>query len=110
MVRLPFADQAVVEERKLTEYLLNPGHPQGHSKAEFFGQLGFDRQHPDHLRQALLHLARTADMEESVSPYGTKFVGVGSLWTPSGRDAQIATVWILRDGAPPPILVTAYPA
>jgi hypothetical protein len=39
MVSLPFAHQALVEERKLTEYLLNPTHPKGHSKAEFFFSL-----------------------------------------------------------------------
>lgn len=109
-MKLPFADQAVVEEAKLTEYLLNPSHPQGHSKAHFFGRLGFDRQRPDLLRQALLYLARTADVEESTSAYGVKFVGVGTLQSPTGREARVATVWILKDGTPPPILVTAYPA
>ena len=109
-MKLPFPDQAVVEERKLTEYLLNPTHPQGRTKATLLAQFGFDRQRPDELRQALLQLARTADMQVLTSPYGTKFVGRGRLRTPSGRDVQVATVWILRDGLPPPILVTAYPA
>ena len=110
MVRLPFADQAIVEERKLTEYLLNPTHPQGHSKAVFFGRLGFNREHPDLLRQALLQIARTADMEESRSDSGTKYVGITTLKAPSGREGRVATVWILMAGVPPPILVTAYPA
>lgn len=108
-MKLRFADQAVVEETKLTGYLLNPSHPQGHSKAYFFGRLGFDRQHPDLLRQALLHLAGTVDMEESISAYGTKFVGVGTLQGPTGGKAHVTTIWILKSGAPPPILVTAYP-
>src|SRR5437764_9396371 len=109
-MNLPFADQAIVEETKLTEYLLNPPHQQGRSKADFFRRLGFDRQHPDLLRQALLQLAHTTDVMESMSAYGTKFVGAGTLQSPSGRNAQVATVWILRAGVPPPILVTAYPA
>ena len=66
--------------------------------------LGFDRQHPDLLRRALIQLARTADVEESISAYGTKFVGVDSLQTPSGREVQVATVWILNGGVPPPLL------
>jgi hypothetical protein len=62
-MRLPFAEQAVVQDNKLVNYLLNPERPQGHGKAEFFRRLGFDRERPDELRQALLQLARTADMD-----------------------------------------------
>jgi hypothetical protein len=49
-------------------------------------------------------------MDESFSDYGRKFVGVGTLQSPSGRTARVATVWILKGGISPPILVTAYPA
>jgi hypothetical protein len=110
MMRLPFADQAIVEEAKLTDYLLSSSHPQGAGKAEFFRRLGFTREQPDVLRQALLRAVRAADMDEILSLYGRKFVGVSTLESPSGRKLQITTVWILRDGDPPPILVTAYPA
>lgn len=110
VVRLPFADQAVVEEAKLTGYLLNPIHPQGYAKAEFFRLLGFERNQPHFLGQALLCAARATDMAEVLSPYGRKFVGVSALESPSGRDVRITTVWMLRGGEPPPILVTAYPA
>lgn len=110
MVRLPFAEQAVIDERKLTDYLLNATHPQGHSKSRFFTHVGFDREDPEIFRQALLQLARTSDMLESISAYGTKFIGQGTLHIPSVANVQVTTVWILVDGAPPPRFVTAYPA
>ncbi|MGH7100330.1 MAG: DUF6883 domain-containing protein [Stellaceae bacterium] len=34
--QLPFSDRAFVEEKKIQEYLLNPDHPVGGSKAKFF--------------------------------------------------------------------------
>ena len=40
-MKLPNADAALVEEVKVTKYLLNPGHRYGASKARFFAQFGF---------------------------------------------------------------------
>jgi hypothetical protein len=35
-MRLPNAEKAVIERRKLTEYLLSETHPTGRFKAQFF--------------------------------------------------------------------------
>ncbi len=40
-MKLPNAESAVVEEAKIVEYLLNPTHPWGASKARFFTHFGF---------------------------------------------------------------------
>jgi hypothetical protein len=40
-MRLPNAEFAVVEREKITEYLLNPEHRYGLSKARFFAGFGF---------------------------------------------------------------------
>jgi hypothetical protein len=98
---LPFADQAIVSQAKLVEYLLNPDHPGGRGKAQFFLRLGFRREQPDLLRQALLHMASTAEMTETRGMFGRKFVGAGELATPSGRTVRVLTVWMLADGVPP---------
>ncbi len=89
--------------------MLNQFHPEGRTKAAFFIRLEFDPGQPDVLRQALLHLAQTADLTEMVCAYCRKYAGVGLLETPNGKQAAIMTVWILRNNLPPPILVTAYP-
>ena len=108
-MKLPYGDQALVEESKLTRYLLSLAHEHGRYKARFFIRLGFHPDDPEVLRQALLGLALESDVEEVRSTYGRKFVGRGVLQSPQGRQATVVTVWILRNGVPPPILVTAYP-
>jgi hypothetical protein len=40
-VKLPNAERAIVEREKITEYLLNPTHRYGASKARFFADFGF---------------------------------------------------------------------
>jgi hypothetical protein len=99
---LPFADRAIVSEAKPVEYLLNPDHPRGRGKAQFFLRLGFRREQADLLRQALLRLAATAEMTETSSMFGRKFVGVGEVETPGGQTVRVLTVWMLVDGVPRP--------
>jgi hypothetical protein len=108
-MRLPFVDLAIVSQTKLVEYLLNPDHPRGRGKAQFFLRLGFRRDQPDILREALLRVAAESEMTETSGMFGRKFVGAGELETPGGRTVRVVTVWMLADGAPPPQLVTAYP-
>jgi hypothetical protein len=85
-------------------------HPKGRSKAVFFLRHGFASERPDELRQALLEVATRTDMEEIVYPYGLKYTGVGLLRTPRGPSVAVRTVWVLLEGLPPPLFVTAYPA
>jgi len=40
-MKLPNAERAVVERDKIVDYLLNPAHRYGASKARFFTQFGF---------------------------------------------------------------------
>ena len=108
-MNLPYADQASVADAKIVGYLLDGSHPTGRDKAVFFGRLGFQRGQPDVFRQALVELAARLDVEEVGSEYGRKFVGTGELRGPLGRRARVLTVWMLREGRPPPMLVTAYP-
>jgi hypothetical protein len=106
---LPFLEQALVPDAKLADYLLNPLHPKGRSKAAFLLRAGFASKHLDELRQALLAAAARTEMEEVVFPYGFKYTGVGPLRTPRGTEVAIRTVWVLLDRLPPPLFVTAYP-
>jgi hypothetical protein len=109
-VKLPFLEQAIVSDAKLVSYLLDPLHPKGRSKADFLLRAGFASERPDELRQALLAAAAGTEMEEIVFPYGLKYTGIGSLRTPRGVEVAVRTVWVLLNGMPPPLFVTAYPA
>lgn len=68
-MKLPNADDAIVEEQKLTGYLLNPDHPRG--KAGFFLALGYTRDTWPLLRTDLLALAQTLPIHATtVSAHG----------------------------------------
>lgn len=99
---LPNHDQAHVDQRKLTEYLLNENHPDATGKSAFFrGHYGDDWEQ---LRDDLLiHAAGTvASVEET--RHGTTYVIEQPL---SGT--LVRSVWMIRTGESFPRLVTAYP-
>jgi hypothetical protein len=110
-MKLPNASQAVVEREKVTDYLLNASHPDNGGKAEFFERFGFRLDDWKALADALLKLAREAEVAgTSNSAHGLKFVIVGRLETPSGRPATVRSIWIVDTGTEAARLVTAYPA
>ena len=57
-MKLPNVHLATVPEKKITDYLLNPGHPAGGSKAAFFLRFGFSETRWQDLADALLRHAR----------------------------------------------------
>ena len=52
-MNLPNAEAAVVDLRKVTEYLLKAGHPDNGGKAAFFTGLGFETARAEQLATAL---------------------------------------------------------
>ena len=40
-MKLPNGEQAIIDERKVREYLLSPSHPVGRFKLKFFSGIGF---------------------------------------------------------------------
>jgi hypothetical protein len=58
VAKLPNAEKAVVEVRKLRDYCLSPEHPRGKHKARVFASaLGLTREDAGVLREALLSAA-----------------------------------------------------
>ena len=110
MIFVPGADRAVVEERKLTAYLLSDSHPTGRSKAAFFRYFGFEPAEWQRLQQALLIHIRAPDVVNvDQTKFGLKYTVVGRLKTPSGRSPFVRSVWFVATGQDVPRLVTAYP-
>jgi uncharacterized protein DUF6883 len=109
-VRLPNVDHAVVEDAKVRDYLLSPTHPVGRFKSVFFVALGFHVDQWELLRDALIALARTADATPGQpSPFGLKFEIRAILNGPSGRQADLVTVWMVSNGQDFPHFITAHP-
>jgi hypothetical protein len=107
---LPNAEKAVVAEAKVIDYLLNPAHLDGATKARFFVALGFSRDEWEVLAGRLRHLAETAVIASTVeSVHGIKYIIEGPITGPRGRIANVRTVWIVDAGATAPRFVTAYP-
>jgi hypothetical protein len=106
-MRLPKADEAIIELEKVTSCLLNPVHRYGASKARFFQAFGLAEQ----LRSALHEHAkeneviRTRDMG-----FGRRYEVHGRLNCPDGRRPLVRSVWQIEEGDIAPRLITAYPS
>jgi hypothetical protein len=106
----PKAREAVVETEKVRDYLLNPDHPEGKSKAVWFESLGYHRSRWRRLANDILRIAR-AGPEYSIesTAFGVKYIVSGVLGSDHERTGIGLTVWII-EGDKPPRLVPAYPA
>jgi len=109
-MNLPKADAVEIAKEKITEYLLNPRHPDGVGQAIFFLAQGFRADAWQVLADALRQLAgRFPVVKQAASPHGTKYIVDGELETPAGKSPVVRTVWSVDQGAETPRLVTAYP-
>jgi hypothetical protein len=109
-MRLPNVENVMVEERKLTGYLLAFDHPEGAGKAEFFHRAGFTITGLSALSDALVRHAEDNEVTEVVETvHGTKYVVEGPVHCPSRDDASIRSIWIVDKGSERPRLVSAYP-
>jgi hypothetical protein len=107
---LPNAHRAVIDPTKVRNYLLSEVHPVGRFKAAFFVVLGYSANQWELLRDDLLALARAgAATAGKPSLFGQTFEVDGILTGPSGRSADVRTVWIIRGAEGSPRFVTAFP-
>ncbi len=107
---LPEADRAVIDAAKIRDYLLSEIHPVGRFKAAFFIALGYSTDRWELLRNDLLGLGRAGSASlGKPSHFGRTFEVDGILTGPSGRSADVRTVWIIRAREDSPRFVTAFP-
>jgi hypothetical protein len=108
-VRLPNAENAVVDVAKRRGYCLNPRHPRGRHKARVFASaLGIRAEEAEVLRDALLSAAREAEaMPAERDAFGQRYV----LDFPMNGAAGLRMVrsrWIVRSGEDVPRLTSCY--
>lgn len=109
---LPNASLATVDDRKVSEYLLNGSHPDNGGKAQFFLALGYSPLDIARLATALRGVAVSGHaVDQKTSRHGTKYVVDGRLQSlvEPAKDRPVRTVWIVEAGDHVPRLVTAYP-
>jgi hypothetical protein len=109
-VKLPNAQLAVVEQAKVCDYLLNPAHRFGASKARFFARFGFTVDDWEALAVALReHGAQNEVARFKETGFGPRYEVDGELAAPDGRRPRVRSVWQLDAGQTAPRLVTAHP-
>lgn len=109
-MKLPNAAQAIVEHEKIVDYLLNPEHRYGASKARFFARFGFRRENGKVLAEALLLHGQTHEVKRvRETGFGPRYEVEGELRAADGGTPRVRSVWQLDQGAVAPRLITAYP-
>ena len=106
---LPNAGDAIIDLRKLTEYVLNWKHPVGGNKARVFeSTLGFTRDDVGALAaQIRSGVLSNPAVSRGTRRYGSLFAVDIPVVGPKGRGI-VRRGWIVDLGAAVPRLVTAY--
>jgi hypothetical protein len=109
-LKLPNPHNAVIDDAKLRDYLVSRTHPVGRFKAAFFGVLGYTQENWQQLAEDLRrqHLPHDAELGERVR-YGQKYRILAEMRGPSGRTANVESIWIVLENEAFPRFVTAYP-
>lgn len=109
-MKIPNASLALVEQEKITEYLLNTEHRYGASKARFFFRFGFSLAKWETLAQALREHGQQYEVSRTTkTSFGPRYEVEGVLNTPDGRTPRVRSVWQFDQGEVAPRLITAYP-
>jgi hypothetical protein len=109
MARLPNAERAILEIRKIADYCLSSVHPRGRHKARVFRDaLELNQDDAEWLRVELLDGVRRGEATELSSD------DLGGRWrvdvpvARQGKSVVVRTVWIVRSGEQVPRFVTCW--
>lgn len=109
-VRLPDCECALVEQKKVVEYLLNLAHPDGQSKAKFFLGRGFSVSQWQSMRDALaVQGSRNLVTKVTSHPWGSRYQVDCNCPTPDQMNPCIRTIWEVATVGACPRLLTAHP-
>ena len=110
-MKIPFADNAIVDIEKISDYLLSSDHPQGKSKSAFFRRFGFSIDNAFKLREEILKIPQNFNVVYQIdSPYGVKYIIDGEVSSLGGVIFKIRSIWIIEHDMNYPRFITAYPA
>ena len=108
--RLPYAENSVVDIRKLRDYCLNTNHEDGKHKARLFSSiLGMTAADAEKLRDILLKAANTQEAKlNRKDAFGQRYT-IDLLLKWKDKQATIRSGWIIEHGSEIPRLTTCYP-
>jgi hypothetical protein len=109
-VKVPNAESALIAAEKLQQYLLNPAHRRGASKARLLIMMGYSATDWHQLEADLRVQHLTADIElETDTEYGVRYEVIAPLVGPNGRSIVFRSVWQIDRGTEFPRFITLYP-
>ncbi|MGB3199863.1 MAG: DUF6883 domain-containing protein [Nodosilinea sp.] len=109
-MKIPNANQAVVDIRKLRGYCLNLEHDDGKHKARLFlSMLGMRAEDADALRQVLLEVVQTHEAQLGrQDQFGQRYTLDFEIeW--QNKRATLRSGWIIEHGSGSPKLTTCFP-
>ena len=108
-MKIPNADCAVVDIRKLRDYSLNPLHGTGKHKARVFSAvLNITAKDAEALRNLLLDAVTEYEAEVGLKDeYGQRYQ-VDFLLAWKGKRAMLRSAWIIERDVPYPRLTSCY--
>ena len=108
-MKVPNADRAVVDIRKLTDYCLSHEHPRGKHKARvFLSALGMTATNADTFRDTLLQKVKSETCAMGgVNEYGARYV-VDFNYARGDREAMVRSIWIIKAGEDIPRLTSCF--
>ncbi len=109
-MRLPHAENAVVDIRKLRDYCLNPEHDEGKHKSRLFAAaLSMTADDAEALQAALLAAANSPEAQTGrQDAFGQRYT-IDFKLERRGKEAVIRSGWILENDSTTPRLTTCYP-
>jgi hypothetical protein len=112
-VKLPNAENAIVDIAKLRDYSLNPDHADGKHKARvFWDKLGITRNDAEQLRHVIMESVLTMEaVEQESTEYGRRFVIDLQISWAKGiiiSTAAVRTAWIVRNDEDFPRMTTCF--
>jgi hypothetical protein len=108
-MKLPNAEGALIDIRKLRDYSLNPDHDRGKHKARlFFAILGLDTGNVEELQTLVLAAIECHEaLMTQADDYGQRYI-VDFPLTRNDNTANIRTTWIIRPDETFPRLTSCY--
>ena len=108
-LKLP-PEKTNIDPRKLRDYLLNPAHPEGATKAEYLNEIGYNQENYHILEVDLRNQYLICDVQPGkVSIYGVKYEIVAPLVGPNGKKRLFRYVWMIRKRETYARLITLIP-
>lgn len=110
MEKLPNAENAIINIRKLRNYCLNPNHPVGKHKAKVFKTvLGIGQSDAELLKELIIASLPDHPAELNFSDtYGTRYTVNLKIRILNNKEHIFTTGWIIRYDENFPRLITCY--